>query len=63
MADRELKTPIAQRLQALKGGGEAAKMATADIENDASHPDLEPALQQGDKTSGQWAQRISKAIE
>jgi hypothetical protein len=58
MADQELKTLVAQGLQALKAGGEVAKKATAEIQADASHPELQAALQQGDKTSEQWAQRV-----
>ena len=63
MAEQEIKTLIAQGLQALKAGGEVAKKATADIETDASHPDLKSALQTGNKVSEQWAQRVRQAIE
>jgi ferritin-like metal-binding protein YciE len=62
MADQELKTLIAQGLQALKAGSEVAKKATAEIQADASHPELRAALQAGNKTSEQWAQRIEKAL-
>jgi len=62
MADQELKTLVAQGLQALKAGGEVAKKATAEIQADASHPELQAALQQGNKTSEQWAQRVEKAL-
>jgi len=40
-----------------------AKKATAEIENDASHPELKAALQAGNKTSEQWAQRIAQAVQ
>lgn len=63
MADQELKTLVAQGLQALKAGGEVAKKATAEIQNDASHPELQAALQAGNKTSEQWAQRIEQALQ
>ena len=62
MADQELKTLVAQGLQALKAGGEVAKKAMAEIQADASHPELQAALQQGNKTSEQWAQRVEKAL-
>ena len=62
MADQGLKALVAQGLQALKAGGEVAKKATAEIENDASHPELKAALQAGNKTSEQWAQRIAQAV-
>ncbi len=63
MPEQEIKTLVAQGLQALKAGGEVAKKATAEIETDASHPELKSALQAGNTTSEQWAQRIRQAIE
>ncbi len=62
MADQEIKTLIAHGLQALKSGSEVAKKATAEIQNDASHPELKSALQAGNSISEQWAQRIDQAI-
>ena len=62
MADQELKTLVTQGLQAMKAGSDVAKMATADIEKDASHPELKSALETGNKTAAQWAQRIDQAI-
>jgi ferritin-like metal-binding protein YciE len=38
-----------------------AKKATSEIQNDASHPELQAALQAGNKMSEQWAQRIAQA--
>ena len=35
---------------------------TAEIQNDAKHPDLKSALDQGNATSKQWSQRIDQAI-
>ena len=61
MADQELKILVAQGLQALKAGGEVAKEATSEIQNDASHPELKSALQAGNKTAEHWAQRIAQA--
>lgn len=63
MADQELKMLVAQGLQALKAGSEVAKQATAEIQNDASHPELQSALQAGSKTSEQWTQRIAQALQ
>lgn len=63
MADQELKVLVAQGLQALKAGSEVAKKATSEIQNDASHPELQAALQAGNKTSEQWAQRIAQALQ
>lgn len=63
MADQELKMLVAQGLQALKAGGEVAKKATSEIQNDASNPELQAALQAGNKTSEQWTQRISQALQ
>lgn len=63
MADQELKMLVAQGLQALKAGSEVAKKATAEIQGDAGHPELRAALQEGNKTSEQWAQRISQAVQ
>jgi len=62
MADQELKKLVAQGLQALKAGSEVAKMATGEISNDARHPELKAALQAGNRTAEQWAQRIQRAI-
>ena len=62
MADQEIKTLIAHGLQALKAGSEVAKKATAEIQNDASHPELKSALQAGNSISEQWEQRIGQAI-
>ena len=62
MADQELKTLVTQGLQAMKSGSDVAKMATADIEKDASHPELKSALEIGNKTAAEWARRIDQAI-
>jgi len=52
-----------QGLTALRAGGEVAKRATGEIQDDASNPDLQAALQAGNKTSEQWAQRIEQALQ
>ncbi len=63
MADQELKMLVANGLQALKAGGEVAKKATAEIQDDASHPDLKSALQASNKVAEQWAERIDQALQ
>ena len=63
MADQELKVLVANGLQAARAGSEVAKQATAEIAGDASHPDLKAALQSGNKTAEQWAQRIEQALQ
>ncbi len=63
MADQNIKTLVAQGLQALRAGGDVAKKATADIERDAKHPELKAALQTGNHTAETWAQRIGRAAD
>ncbi len=63
MAQQELKTLVANGLQALKAGGQVAQKATADIANDVSHPELKAALHTGNQVSEQWTQRIQQAIQ
>ena len=63
MADQNIRTLVAQGLQALRAGGEVAKKATAEIENDAKHPELKAALQTGNQVSEKWAQRIGRALD
>ena len=63
MADQELTVLVANGLQAQKAGGEIAKMATAEIQGDASHPDLKFALQASNKVAEQWAERIERALQ
>jgi ferritin-like metal-binding protein YciE len=40
-----------------------AAAATDEIRNDARHPDLKAALEQGNTTAQQWAQRIDQALQ
>jgi ferritin-like metal-binding protein YciE len=61
VADDNLKQLVAQGLSAMKAGSDVAARATDEINNDATHPDLKAALAEGNKTSQQWAQRISQA--
>jgi ferritin-like metal-binding protein YciE len=57
-----LKQLVAQGLAAMKAGGKVAAAATSEITNDARHPDLKAALEQGNQVSQQWTQRIDQAL-
>ena len=61
MAEDNLKQLVVQGLSAMKAGGDIAKKATDEIDNDAQNPELKSALQEGNSTSQQWAQRIERA--
>ena len=47
----------------MKAGSDVAAKATDEISNDATHPALKAALEQGNNTSKQWAERIERALE
>lgn len=61
--DEALKKLVAQGLAALKAGGEIAAGATDEIRNDARDPQLKQALEQGNDTAKQWAQRVERALD
>lgn len=63
MANDNLKQIVSQGLAAMKAGGDVAARATDEISNDASHPDLKAALEQGNRTSKQWRDRIDRAVQ
>lgn len=63
MADDNLKELVSQGLSAMKAGSDVAARATDEISNDATHPDLKAALEQGNKTSKKWADQIDRAME
>ena len=63
MADENLKQLVSQGLSAMKAGSGIAAKATDEISGDASSPDLKSALEQGNKTSKTWAERIDKAVQ
>ena len=44
MAEQELTAPVAQGVQAPRDGGEVAKKAIAETQDDASSPELTAAL-------------------
>ena len=62
MADENLKKMVAEGIAALKAGSGVAAKATSEIQNDAKDPGLKSALQEGEKTSKQWAERIERAL-
>jgi ferritin-like metal-binding protein YciE len=61
--DENLKQIVAQGLSAMKAGSDVAARATDEIQDDASHPDLKAALEQGNQQSQLWAQRIDRAVQ
>lgn len=63
MADDNLKQLVSQGLAAMKAGSDVAAKATDEISNDATHPSLKSALEEGNNTSKQWAQRIERAVQ
>ena len=63
MADDNLKELVSQGLSAMKAGSDVAARATDEISNDATHPDLKAALEQGNQVSQKWADQIDRAME
>ena len=63
MADDSLKKIVAQGLSAMKAGSGVAAKVTDEISNDVSAPDLKAALEEGNRTSKEWAQRIDRAMQ
>lgn len=61
MADN-LKALVSQGLAAMKAGSDVAARATDEIAQDATHPDLKAALDEGNRTSREWADRIDRAL-
>lgn len=47
----------------MKAGSEVAARATDEIAQDATHPDLKAALDEGNRTSKEWAARIDRALQ
>ena len=63
MTDQDLKQLVTQGLGAQKAGSRIAASAIDDVIKDATHPKLKEALEQGKKTSMQWASRIDAALQ
>lgn len=61
MDNENLKELVAQGLSAMKAGSGVAAKATDEIGGDVSHPALKAALEEGNHTSRQWADRIARA--
>ena len=61
MNNDSLKQIVAQGLAAMQAGSDVAARATAEIGKDASDPGLKSALEEGNRTSQQWAGRIEQA--
>ncbi len=47
----------------MKAGSDVAARATDEIAQDATHPDLKAALDEGNRTSREWADRIDRALQ
>lgn len=62
MDDTALKTLVGQALAALKAGCGVAASATAEICDDARHPELKAALETGHRVSQGWSQRVEQAL-
>lgn len=62
MKTDDLKQLIKDGLAAQKAGSKVAAAATDEISNDAKNPELKAALEEGNKTSQEWAKRIDRAI-
>ena len=62
MNNDALKQLVTQGLAAMKAGSKIAEQATAEIQRDVRNSDLKAALDQGNQTSQQWAQRIDQAL-
>lgn len=63
MANDNLRQLVTNGLAAMKAGSDVAARATDEISSDATHPSLKAALEQGNTTSHQWAERISRAVQ
>ncbi|MBE7202842.1 MAG: DUF892 family protein [Parafilimonas terrae] len=63
MNEDALRTLVAQGLAAMKAGSQVAAQATAEIREDARHPELKAGLETGNRISQGWAQRIDQALQ
>jgi len=61
MTDQAIQTLVSQGIAAMKAGTKVAEKATAEIRNDVKDPDLRAALEEGNRTSQEWKQRIEAA--
>ena len=63
MANDNFKKLVAQGLTAMKAGSDVAAKATAEISNDVKDQDLKASLEEGNRTSQQWGDRIERALQ
>lgn len=63
MANDSLHALIQQGLAAMKEGSKIAAEATADIQEDATNPQLKAALEQDNEQAKHWALRIERSFE
>lgn len=63
MNNDNLKQLVMQGLSAMKAGSDVAAKATDAISNDATHPALKQALEQGNRTSKEWNAWIDRAVQ
>ena len=59
--NENLKQLVAQGLAAMHAGSGIAARATDEISSDVTHPKLKAVLVEGNRTSKQWADRITRA--
>lgn len=61
MSDQAIKTLVSEGIAAMQAGTKVAEKATGEIRHDARDPDLQAALDEGNRTSAEWRQRIEAA--
>ena len=61
MNKENLKQLLTQALSAMKAGSDVAARVTAEISGDVTHAGLKAALEEGNRGSQQWSQRIDRA--
>ena len=62
MNEEHLRGLVVQGMNALKAGCDTAERAQDGMLEAASHSDLKSTLEQGQKTTGQWRERIERAL-
>ena len=63
MEKDNLQKLVVQGLAAMKAGSDVAAKATDEVNNDARHPALKAALEEGNRASRQWADKIERAVQ
>ncbi len=62
MKEEQLKELVKQGFAAMKAGSAVAADATDEIQNDAKNDELKSALEEGNKQSKIWAERIERGL-